>query len=1267
MRARHCTCEVSFLSLGSHVHHLYLRIKCASCNTLETDAHLRACRVLKPDGAMDIASRDAHEPSNELPSASTGGEAKTLSREGSQSQQDGDDLREGMMNGRPVQFIVKSFFVSEQLERLKSQIAALRRLRTGERFLVGRPEVTPKRPTLFSPFDAGVASGMQLDVNSYFTNAEWMYAYREMPLFASFGDLRMTTAAQASFGRKRDLNRHAELRLGELSTAELMRAEDVVESETNRRLRTKRAEEIAMIAKELQALGVAEQDDSARSARRQQLTIRERSLKLADLQIKVRNNVVAQQQLIMHMPERAYKKMIKDDMKVINEKKKKAEKKGKAESTEMLRNIAAMRKRMNQESSTARDERTARNRAVVKYHDKMLRNFARKARDENSERMLRLEALKANDLAAYRELLAEAKGREKDIAAGGEGDKYEALTQFLEATESYLTKLGGKIAAVKIEQARSEAASAAASEAEAKGFSEEEVKAIAEEAAKNAALIDGEAILDGAADGEDTKERYYAMAHSTQEIITHQPRMLTFGQLRDYQIVSLQWMISLYNNRLNGILADEMGLGKTVQVCALIAYLFESKQNFGPHLIIVPNAVIVNWKAEIKRWLPRLTTVFYVGSKDTRAKIFQQKVLQLKFNILVTSYEFIMRDRAKLSKVAWKYIIIDEAQRLKDREGRLSRDLDRFRAQRRLLLTGTPLQNDLSELWSLLNLLLPEVFDSSKVFREWFGSNKAGDQGEDGGEDWIEREKKVIVISRLHQILEPFMLRRLVQDVERKLPPRVTVVIHCPFSAFQSSVYDWVRKTASIRVEPGTRMGLAAQQNFRGYLPIQNRCMELRKLCNHPSLSYPPERGGDFRGPNLVRACGKLWILDRLLIKLQRSGHRVLLFCTMTKLLDLLEVYLQWRWSTPDGKDLKYCRIDGMTSLEQREIAINAFNAPHSDKFIFLLSIRAAGRGLNLQTADTVVVYDPDPNPKNEEQAIARAHRIGQTREVRVIHFESVDDAPVEKLDAKTKEAGWGGPNRAYCESLESSVRNVIQQQKIEMAAEIVDAGRFDGQTTHAERRETLENLLQSQANGKRAEVNVPPLSELNRQMARSEEEWQLFNRLDEELDWPGALMSSSECPPWIRYTQDEIDQAIFANSKAAKSSVTDIDESLGRGARSTGNLKNTNSAVWSQVDRVEGDFVDRTGILVDKGEQSESEEVIQEESVEDIGDIEIEGVWDEDEDDDDTATVGTVDTQDDSVDEESNKAQTKMKFTLGAKRNADDEASDGKRQRAGD
>ena len=172
-------------------------------------------------------------------------------------------------------------------------------------------------------------------------------------------------------------------------------------------------------------------------------------------------------------------------------------------------------------------------------------------------------------------------------------------------------------------------------------------------------------------------------------------------------MVGLKWMVSLYNNHLNGILADEMGLGKTVQVMALIAYLMEHKNNFGPHLIIVPNAVIVNWKSELLQWLPTVRCIYYVGGREERAKKFTQEVLPMQFNILVTTYEFIMRDRSKLCRIDWKYIVIDEAQRLKERQSKLSRDLDQFKAQRRLLLTGTPLQNELRELWNLLNLLLP--------------------------------------------------------------------------------------------------------------------------------------------------------------------------------------------------------------------------------------------------------------------------------------------------------------------------------------------------------------------------------------------------------------------------------------------------------------------------------------------------------------------------------------------------------------------------------
>ena len=560
-----------------------------------------------------------------------------------------------------------------------------------------------------------------------------------------------------------------------------------------------------------------------------------------------------------------------------------------------------------------------------------------------------------------------------------------------------------------------------------------------------------------------------------------------------------------------------------------------------------------------------MDVVYYVGHRPDRERLFADKVASGAFNVLVTTYEFIMKDRPKLSRIKWRYLIIDEAQRMKDRDSKLSRDLDHFDCQNRLLLTGTPLQNDLSELWALLNLLLPHVFDSFSQFQSWFDTGgAAGSQGAQGGADaWLAREKRVIVISRLHQILEPFMLRRRVEDVERKLPPKVAHVVYAPMSAYQGAAYDWVKATSTLRCDPSFLIGAAARAK-RAYAPLQNKAMELRKLVNHPCLSYPPERGGHLSsGEPLVRTCGKLWLLDRMLVKLHATGHRVLLFSTMTKMLDTLELYLGWRASEAGGHvHLPWCRIDGTTSLEDRETAINAFNAPDSPLFLFLLSIRAAGRGLNLQTADTVVVYDPDPNPKNEEQAIARSHRIGQKREVRVFHFEAVADAldpaagadglegeePGDEEDSDPEaEAEQGGSRgdytggyrrrqrRATVGSVESLVRNTIQAQKIEMADEVINAGRFDQNTTHEERRATLEELLrEGRAEGPASHV-VPRLRDLNAMLARSPEELRLFQAMDRDpgIVWPTWQSDARELPPWLRYSPEEVTHAQLLTAKS--------------------------------------------------------------------------------------------------------------------------------------
>eukprot|EP01018_Ginkgo_biloba_P028641 Gb_26709 [translate_table: standard] len=862
------------------------------------------------------------------------------------------------------------------------------------------------------------------------------------------------------------------------------------------------------------------------------LKIEQRKLSLLDHQKKLRAEVEKQQQDIMAMADRPYRKFVRLCERQRTELARQVISSQRAIRERQLKEIFQARKKFLDRSWASKNARAIRNRGVAKYHERMLKEYSKK---KDVDRNKRMEALKNNDVDMYREML-----EQQSQMPGDAGERYKVLSSFLSQTEEYLHKLGGKITAVKNNQEVEEAEIAAASAARLQGLSEEEVERVATFAGQEVTNKNCFSQMSPFRDNVSVKG-YYNLAHAVNERITRQPSMLAAGTLRDYQLVGLQWMLSLYNNKLNGILADEMGLGKTVQVMALIAHLMEFKGNYGPHLIIVPNAVIVNWKSELQRWLPALSCIFYVGGKDQRMKLYAQEVCSLKFNVLVTTYEFIMRDRAKLSKVDWKYLIIDEAQRMKDRQSRLSRDLDRFQCQRRLLLTGTPLQNDLQELWSLLNLLLPEVFDNHKAFNDWFSKPFQKDGPAQIPEDvWLETEKKVIVIHRLHQILEPFMLRRRVEDVEGQLPQKVSVVLRCKLSALQAAVYDWIKSTGTIRLDPESEAKRVAgneKRQVRAYAPLQNKCMELRKVCNHPFLNY--NLNDQYPNEYIVRSCGKLWVLDRILIKLHYTGHRVLLFSTMTKLLDILEDYLQWRC-------LQYRRLDGSTGLDDRESAIVDFNKPGSECFIFLLSVRAAGRGLNLQSADTVVIYDPDANPKNEEQAVARAHRIGQKKEVKVIYMEAVVEAISSyHIEDELRSGGTidvedelAGKDR-YVGSVESLVRNNIQQLKIDMADEVINAGRFDQRTTQEERRMTLEALLRDEERYQETVHDVPSMQEVNRLIARNEEEVGLFDQMDEEWDWPGEMLKFNEIPKWLRVGSREVNAAVAAMSKQASKRVS--------------------------------------------------------------------------------------------------------------------------------
>ncbi|KAL2251759.1 ATP-dependent helicase BRM [Sesamum indicum] len=927
------------------------------------------------------------------------------------------------------------------------------------------------------------------------------------------------------------------------------------------------------------------------------LQIESKTLQLAECQARLREEIEQQQVEIMAMPDRPYRKFVRLCERQRQELNRQSQANQKATRDRQLKSILQWRKKLLETHWAIRDARTARNRGVHKYHERMLREFSKRKDDDRNKRM---EALKNNDVERYREMLLE----QQTNVPGDAAERYAVLSSFLTQTEEYLHKLGSKITVAKNQQEFEEAANAAAAAARLQGLSEEEVRAAAA-CAREEVMIRNRFSEMNARKDSSSVNKYYNLAHAVSERVISQPTMLRAGTLREYQLVGLQWMLSLYNNKLNGILADEMGLGKTVQVMALIAYLMEFKGNYGPHLIIVPNAVLVNWKSELHNWLPSVSCIYYVGGKDQRSKLFSQEVLAMKFNVLVTTYEFIMYDRSKLSKVDWKYIIIDEAQRMKDRESVLARDLDRYRCQRRLLLTGTPLQNDLKELWSLLNLLLPEVFDNRKVFHDWFSQpfQKEG-SNHNAEDDWLETEKKVITIHRLHQILEPFMLRRRVEDVEGSLPPKVSIVLKCRMSAIQSAIYDWIKSTGTLRVDPEDeqrKVQKNALYQAKSYRTLNNRCMELRKACNHPLLNYP--YFSDFSKDFLVGSCGKLWILDRILIKLQRTGHRVLLFSTMTKLLDIMEEYLQWR-------RLVFRRIDGTTSLEDRESAIVDFNSPDTDCFIFLLSIRAAGRGLNLQSADTVIIYDPDPNPKNEEQAVARAHRIGQTREVKVIYMEAV----VDKISSHQKEdeirsggavdsdEDLAGKDR-YMGSIESLIRNNIQQYKIEMADEVINAGRFDQRTTHEERRLTLETLLHDEERYQETVHDVPSLHEVNRMIARSEAELELFDQMDEELDWVDEMTRYDQVPKWLRTSTQEVNATISNSSKKPSKNALfggtigmDSSEAASETERRRGRPKGK-TPIYTELDEgneeySEASFEDRNGYSVhEEGEIGEFED----------------------------------------------------------------------------
>lgn len=464
-------------------------------------------------------------------------------------------------------------------------------------------------------------------------------------------------------------------------------------------------------------------------------------------------------------------------------------------------------------------------------------------------------------------------------------------------------------------------------------------------------------------------------------------------RLRSYQLEGVNWLLFNWWNKRSCILADEMGLGKTIQSMCFLRILQDNPSTGvrGPFLIVAPLSLIGQWQSEARTWAPDLNVVLYHGSADARDFLVKQdfyytdqfvtkptavklkKQHVTKFHILITTYEVAMKDISVISKIRWRALIVDEAHRLKNPQSRLFSELGAVPRDYCILLTGTPLANATEELWALLHFADKSAFASKDNFLDQFGQLTNAEQ-----------------VKELHSVLKPYLLRRVKEDVEKSLPPKEETILEVSLTPVQKKFYKAIYERNTAFLHKGAKPSNSPS--------LMNVMMELRKCCNHPYLVRGAEErilkdaasqiestGDD--GANvdwkklfeeqLIKSSGKMVLINKLLPKLFANGHKVLIFSQMVRVLDLLEDLLKI-------KKYKYERLDGSTSSSSRAAAVDRFIRKSCQRFVMLLSTRAGGLGLNLTAADVVIIFDSDWNPQNDLQAMARAHRIGQTRAVRV-------------------------------------------------------------------------------------------------------------------------------------------------------------------------------------------------------------------------------------------------------------------------------------------
>ncbi|ESO06310.1 hypothetical protein HELRODRAFT_149039, partial [Helobdella robusta] len=630
------------------------------------------------------------------------------------------------------------------------------------------------------------------------------------------------------------------------------------------------------------------------------------------------------------------------------------------------------------------------------------------------------------------------------------------------------------------------------------------------------------------------KVSYYSITSSLQNLLmqmkprpsaeqwkSHEecPQYKNNNVLREYQLEGLNWLTFSYFNKQSCILADEMGLGKTIQSLTFIEEVYRHGI-YGPFLIIVPLSTIANWQREFEAWTD-LNVIVYHGSNSSRSMLQQYEMYYkdhkgkrinnfYKFNVLITTFECIITDLDILRQINWRVAVIDEAHRLKNRNCKLLQGLSSVDVEHRLLLTGTPLQNNVEELFSLLSFLEPKQFGSSETFMLEFGKLESDTQ-----------------VEKLKSILKPVMLRRLKEDVEKSLAPKEETIIEVELTNIQKKYYRAILER---------NFAFLARGGAYASVPtLMNTMMELRKCCNHPFLINGAEDAileefnvshvpvdAERLFQTMVQASGKLVLTDKLLPKLKTDGHKVLIFSQMIRVLDVIEDYLI-------HKKYLYERIDGRIRGSLRQEAIDRFCKPDSDRFVFLLCTRAGGLGINLTAADTVIIYDSDWNPQNDLQAQARCHRIGQQKSVKVYRLITRNTYEREMFDRASLKLGL---DKAVLQSMGSKDFNSSNQLSKKEIEDLLKKGAYgalmddDNSTSNDFCEEDIDHILQRRTQVVQVQAGVKGSTFAKASFSLS------TNRMDIDVDDPHFWQK------WAKKADLNVDQLMSAHENKETSGL---------------------------------------------------------------------------------------------------------------------------------